>query len=93
MTDPKNHQPPHSDAEQLYLDALRMRDWSIGVSTENGSLRWKLEKVTGDFNSAVLDVEHHRNRADSLEKSVARRIGRAITMIPRGIRSLARSVR
>ena len=93
MNDSKNHQPPNSDAEQLYLDALRMRDWSIGVFIENGRLRWELEKVRDDFNSAVLDVEHHMDRADRMEKSAARRIGRVITLLPRAIRSLTRNKR
>lgn len=88
MTDPENHKPPNSDAEQLYLDALRMRDWSISVAVENGRLLWELEKVRDDFNSAVLDVYHHMGRADGMEKSVAWRIGRFITLVPRGIRRL-----
>ena len=93
MTDSENHQPPNSDPEQLYLDALRMRDWSIGVFIENGRLRWELEKVRDDFNSAVLDVEHHIDRADGMENSVAWRIGRVVTLLPRGIRSRAHTKR
>ena len=79
-------------AESIYRDALRIRDWSIGVARENGRTRWEIEKIRRDFNSAVEDARYHAARADEaelkaqrMEASSAWKIGRALTYIPRVI--------
>ncbi len=77
---------------EMYLDALRMREWCIDVQQENGRLRWELESVRAAFNSAVMDVNYHMKRADDLSRKVdwmrasfAWRFGRLITLVPRAI--------
>lgn len=82
-------------AEQLYRDALRIRDWSVGTSVENGHLLWEINKLTRDFNSAVGDVRYHSDRGDELARELQKlrsspswKLGRAITLIPRKLRLL-----
>ena len=83
--------------ESMYMDALRARDWAIGIAVENGRLRWELEQVIRDFNSAVVDVNYHMERADDLAQKVSRmetsnawKLGRALTSVPRRLRGALR---
>ena len=86
-------------AESVYRDALRMRDWSIGVARENGRTKWEIEKVRRDFNSAVKDAQYHQARADAAEQAIERmqnstawKLGRALTYLPRTIVNTIRRV-
>ena len=82
-------------AEELYRDALRIRDWTIGTSVENGHLLWEINKLTRDFNSAVEDVRYHAARGNqlagelqALRSAPSWKLGRAMTLLPRKLRLL-----
>ena len=79
-----------------YLQQLVARDWVHGAIAENGRLKWEIEIIRHDFNSAARDAQFHRARADLAERHLAMiragssyRLGRLLTSVPRTIRRIA----